>query len=128
MSAIVPDEESTWAHSAVPMDTAADVPITVSKNLRLSGLKHLTFYFTDADDNELFLTPPGAVACAWQANAVTNLTTVSIGSTGILFDSAANSVGWLHVLCRGSLKTGSTTIDAPVPQCTVGDWQYNGKR
>lgn len=109
----------------VYQDTAATDPVAANHPRPLHDLVCKTFYFADADNTELFVTPPGCVAVAWQPSGITHLGTWSIGASGIVFTGTNNGLGWLHCLCNGTLKTGSTTTEAPVAKGTSG-WVNNG--
>ena len=117
--------DKVYPISYVYQDSAATDAIATNNPMRYHNMRVKTFYFADADNAELFVTPPGTVACAWQPSGVTHLGTWSLGATGIVFTSAAgNALGWLHCLCNGTLKTGSTTSEAPVGKGTSG-WVNN---
>lgn len=104
--------------------SASPNTLTQNKIVGVAGMRHTVHYFSDIDSSELWTSlPSGTVAIALQpadSDATVPCATLN-ASRQVVFPTATNLRGWLHVLSRGS-TTRATGTD--VPPITRGTAQW----
>lgn len=113
------------ARNSVFLDGLAADP-AAGRRIKQQRLLHRAYHFTDIDDNDdVLVGVRGVIACAWQANTVSDVAAVGVQTTSSLTSirlqtGATNPDGWIHVLVGGTQAFTETNDETHVGRDTDG--------
>jgi len=107
-------------HDGLAADPAA------GRRIQQQRLRHQAYFFENIDDaDDVLVGVRGVIACAWQANTVTDACAVGVQTTSTLtsircITAATNPDGWIHVLTGGTQAFTETADETPLGRDTDG--------